>query len=671
MIMTFRFSKFILLLVTILYYSVPCQAQENNDAALKAVLALNYSQLSLSRIISYNNIIVLHQEYNNILSNIDLSNINDEEIVDLIATAMDTISSQKMNEGDLNWLQKDYQRKIDKAVSSSFAQIGSGLYGASDPYSASMILLAKIGSTYFQIQNIRSNAKYDLDKEKWEIEKDTLDALNEHRKDMFRTSWDLIKRYKYPDIWRIAEEQVNSLIETMKDKDPARRQRKLKRLEKYFEKFPPFWYYYGKTAHELENVEVALQRYNQFEEIRKGIFRHDILYASMCMNRISLLDAKKEGPEIIRNLNIIEEQIYQDATVNFFLAINYIKLKNYKKAKEFLIANIDDNNNVALSSRLLGDLMIKTESNKELDKLLEEMIQNDNIKNTDYLYLVGRARDITTLNKFKEQIKGVGLVIESNWGARDSILVKLNKKWFYDDIKLKLKLLGKTYEPDLNDIRGDENNNICVNFPEVIEQDDYIEIGRDYSFILTIDNPLAIIDFRFESYIIDEKIQFRLEDFQFLGEKYALIENDIKKVATIKTGINNILLSIINEFPMSYLNTMPNIGKKKYENAREKYKIPKDENIYALYDSTVFGSAKEGIAFCKKGVYYRNSGGNGQRVGKISYNELKTSNIEKVKYGIMINDKHYFPIFLDYDIEQMIKLLNKIKNTHTQYHQAR
>ncbi|HET7231090.1 MAG TPA: GYF domain-containing protein [Longimicrobium sp.] len=48
------------------------------------------------------------------------------------------------------------------------------------------------------------------------------------------------------------------------------------------------------------------------------------------------------------------------------------------------------------------------------------------------------------------------------------------------------------------------------------------------------------------------------------------------------------------------------IPAKKLRNAREHFPIPAGERVFALYDATVFGSAKEGFAVCATGVYWRN-----------------------------------------------------------------
>lgn len=50
----------------------------------------------------------------------------------------------------------------------------------------------------------------------------------------------------------------------------------------------------------------------------------------------------------------------------------------------------------------------------------------------------------------------------------------------------------------------------------------------------------------------------------------------------------------------------PGIPKNKLENARNHYHIPKEEKVLGLIDGTVFGSAKNGVAFGCLGIYWKN-----------------------------------------------------------------
>jgi hypothetical protein len=73
------------------------------------------------------------------------------------------------------------------------------------------------------------------------------------------------------------------------------------------------------------------------------------------------------------------------------------------------------------------------------------------------------------------------------------------------------------------------------------------------------------------------------------------------------------LQSLLEEMAGDWLHVTPDIPARKERNARERMKIPADEAVLALSDTTVFRSGKEGVVVAARGVYWRNSaidGGN-------------------------------------------------------------
>ncbi len=62
----------------------------------------------------------------------------------------------------------------------------------------------------------------------------------------------------------------------------------------------------------------------------------------------------------------------------------------------------------------------------------------------------------------------------------------------------------------------------------------------------------------------------------------------------------------------------------KEQNARKSYKIDADEKVIALIDATMLGSAKEGLAFGLKGIYWKNKM---EQPVKLSYKQLSKSEL--------------------------------------------
>ena len=66
----------------------------------------------------------------------------------------------------------------------------------------------------------------------------------------------------------------------------------------------------------------------------------------------------------------------------------------------------------------------------------------------------------------------------------------------------------------------------------------------------------------------------------------------------------------------------PDIPPKKLQNAQVSCQVPADEQILGLIDATVFGSAKNGLAFGTRGVYYHNSWGKLPGTHAVAYQEF-------------------------------------------------
>lgn len=68
---------------------------------------------------------------------------------------------------------------------------------------------------------------------------------------------------------------------------------------------------------------------------------------------------------------------------------------------------------------------------------------------------------------------------------------------------------------------------------------------------------------------------------------------------------------------------------KKLQNACKYFPIPQPENVIALYDSTVFGSCKTGLAISTDGIYWKNDKLNQSRKNHLSWEEFSRAIVSK------------------------------------------
>jgi len=159
--------------------SAVLHAKTDEDTILSA-LALNYCRNSLVKIQSYNDRIVLDEEYNNIINNIDLSKIKDEEIIELLEELLDTLTFYKLKEGDEAKLHTKYEKKVSEAFYSSFSGMTNVIYvGGGNPYVIAAAAVAQLGGAYSNYRKNLTEYREELDDEVWKLEKDAIKEIND------------------------------------------------------------------------------------------------------------------------------------------------------------------------------------------------------------------------------------------------------------------------------------------------------------------------------------------------------------------------------------------------------------------------------------------------------------------------------------------------------------
>lgn len=93
------------------------------------------------------------------------------------------------------------------------------------------------------------------------------------------------------------------------------------------------------------------------------------------------------------------------------------------------------------------------------------------------------------------------------------------------------------------------------------------------------------------------------------------------------------VLEILQNFHSDGLFVAPNIPSKKAKNASACYGMPASVSIYAIVDSTVFGSAKNGLAFTSEGLFWKNDWTTTSAKNHMSWEELINTSQEHAVDG--------------------------------------
>ncbi len=428
----------VFLTLTVLFGEVKAESSIDSDKQFQAALSLNYAVVSLERIISCNDRVVLNQEHDAIISNLNIRNIPDKTIICILQKIMDLIVRNKNIEAERDFIRKYYK---DNVVNTMRNSIGHGLDNGS--YTSIASVLASTGSMYFNYRTQLDQYRQQRERSDWELDRALFVELNSLSRELLNASWELLKKYEIPDEWRLTPKQIKAYLEILKDNAPERRYRRLERIMKSFSRYPPYWYYIGRAAQECKKTKEALAAYDKFDKVNRKIFRKDKFAASVAMNRLVLLGDHVEEARLRVDLATVCNNSENSDWANLlFAACQYAKYGHTNRARELVMANIDNGYTEVLGSPetldVLGESVLKDAPKEILNYVIDAALLNNAIGNQDLLHLYGKMRNEEILKKVKNEIASIAVktIPNNSWNflSDDEISVSIPLKWLPENV---------------------------------------------------------------------------------------------------------------------------------------------------------------------------------------------------------------------------------------------
>lgn len=441
----------------------PGAAQEEGSVQLQVLQALNQIAVSLTHIITYNDKVVLDQEYNTIINNLNLNKIPDADIISLLQELMDLLTASKIQEHERAALSRSYEKNVQNELRKRLRKRILETDLLLNPYMGVLNAVLNVGSFYFNYRDRMDDYKKEREEAAWKIEAATLQGLNNFYKKLLKYSWDLMRRYQLPDEWRLNEKQLSDYTAILKEPDIERRYRKLERLESAFQKFPPYWYYRGQSAYEMGNAKEALFCFNQFQSIHQGILRKDPFAASTAMHKIMLTVQHASPAQIRRDLEVVLANSDDEDWGNIlFAALHYARLGDKDTAGRLILRNLDNGYLTFIEDpemmRALGPALLLDARSDVFDRIMDAVLKNDKIKNYDVLWLYGQLRNRDILRRIQGEFDHVLLLAENkswlnplNVFRGDNLALLLPTRWMADNLTVQLRLMDEdgehTFQP--------------------------------------------------------------------------------------------------------------------------------------------------------------------------------------------------------------------------------
>jgi hypothetical protein len=451
--------------------------------------SLNLIAVSLTHIITYNDKVVLDQEYNAIINNLNLSKIPDAEIITLLQELMDLLTSSKIQDHERAYLSHSYDKNVQNELKK---RVRSRVFDTDliiNPYTGILKAVLNTGSFYFNYRSQMEDYKREKEEKIWKIDANTLQGLNNFYKKLLKCSWELMRRYNFPDEWRLNEKQLSDYTAILKEPDLNLRYRKLERIENSFQKFPPYWYYRGQAAQEIGKKEEALRCFDQFQNIHQGILRKDPYAASTAMCKTMLMAEQATPDKLKSDLEVILANSDDADWGNIlFVALQYARLGDVETASRLILRNLDNGHIAFIENpdmiRSVAPALLLKARPEVFNRIMDTVMKNDKIKNYDVLWLYGQIRNRDILKRIEPEFDRVLLLTANksflnplNLFKDDNLTLFLPTRWMADNLTVKLRLTNETGEHGYNPSEVAP----LPNFPEIT--------------VLTFNNVLSIKTF--------------------------------------------------------------------------------------------------------------------------------------------------------------------------------
>lgn len=341
-----------------------------------AAYALNLCTVSISQIISYNDLIVMEQEYEAILNNLNLENFpKDEALLKILKQILDVVAFFRIQAEEKKLQEEEYKKKVKDAVWSAMPNPSMIIAGGSAGWVGLAITTAMaVGTGYMNYRKTRASIDSDKRRQDWELQKAAMEQFDGLRRELFDTSWRLAETYNFDDRYRLTARQIDQYNSILEDSDALRRYERLEYVKDNFIAYPPFWYYLGHAAAEVcansnaygeafisEYRKKALYAYQQFldsvnDETHNNLLREDHTCAACALETFALVAGDKSFPhsEKVKLLQKAAKNAGNAFDTLQLCVTGYLSIGETDSAMTLMRMLVNEGYNVDLNAQLLS-----------------------------------------------------------------------------------------------------------------------------------------------------------------------------------------------------------------------------------------------------------------------------------------------------------------------------
>ena len=341
------------------------RAAEDQEAILDTIAQINHINWVVNTIKTYNNAVVLEEEYEKISpGNLNLNRIPDEETLGRITKMLDTLYSLRQSDRNMRYWRRNFNesrsRKLNTFGIKASKQASDALFSqaraccslwnwANNPFGSLAAVVQTVWnishnsvSLYDDYENFVRELDQTADAKKFAFDTAKMDLLHQQNKELLQDQWRLMRRYHLDDRLRVSDVDVKVLLSALKDDSHARIYNRLLPMKDRFCLFPEYWYYLSCASLETGHFKTGLEACDMFFKVNRGIFRDDPMAGIVALNKAFMLEKTEANkPEIRRCLEIAwkSNAMRGDWQISYLAAIMYQGVFSEKDKAEMMLEN--------------------------------------------------------------------------------------------------------------------------------------------------------------------------------------------------------------------------------------------------------------------------------------------------------------------------------------------
>jgi len=337
-------------------------APASPEQAKATAVALNYCRASFHRIRQSPTKLVMAEEQEKILNNLNLTSIQDPEVINLYSGVLDEINQVGLADYERKLLKDNFQSSVRKKLT------WDALAFSTDLATAQFGSAVRNGANSWWDYRVTTVQK-DIDMLK--IDRARMTAVVQKSSQFLDTFWRLAQKKQIPDKWLVRGDDIDALDKAVREPDPIVRHRVLRRMGGFMEAYPPYWYYLGRTQQELGELDDAMQTYDQLVQLGNNHFRKDDMLATGLANKAAIQEYLKDPSAVTTALKALDKstEVWE---ANLVCARILQRHRQFVAAEDAVLRNLDVGLELDQSRVFLASVYYHAEDRGKLAKVLAD-----------------------------------------------------------------------------------------------------------------------------------------------------------------------------------------------------------------------------------------------------------------------------------------------------------